>query len=92
MVVARTGPIAPPKLRNIVFMPNPTAVLSLGTETEIMLTMGIIIETTPTSEPQHPTQVECGSAVEYDNDKPTMLIEAPRISMAWVLSLSRVCP
>ena len=50
MVVARTGPMAPPRFLSIVFIPNPTAVFSLGTEIEIMFTIGMIIETTPTSE------------------------------------------
>ena len=49
MVVARTGPMAPPRFLSIVFIPKPTAVLSLGTETEIMFTIGIISDTTPTS-------------------------------------------
>jgi hypothetical protein len=50
IVVARTGPIAPPRFRSMVFIPRPTVMFSLGSEMEIMLTMGIIMETTPTSE------------------------------------------
>ena len=76
--------MAPPRFRSMVFIPRPTAVLSLGSDTEIMFTMGIIIETTPTSE----TATSIVSSVvvvrlKVKSSRPMMLIDAPRISIGF---------
>jgi hypothetical protein len=61
-----------------VLIPNPTAVFSLGNETEIMLTIGIIKDTKPT----RPIATSIVKAVVVDllkmnSNKPTMLTDAP---------------
>ncbi len=76
----------------MVFIPKPTAVLSLGTETEIMFTMGIIMETTPTREMA--TSIVKSNVVPRLNRKsntPTMLIYEPKTRMGLARSLLRVC-
>src|SRR5208282_1794496 len=49
MAVATTGPMAPPRFLSMVLIPRPTAVDCLGSDIVTMLTIGIIMQTTPMS-------------------------------------------
>ena len=75
IVVARTGPIAPPRFLSMLFRPSPTVVLSGGMDTEIMLTIGIIMAITP-------TKAKAESIVRSKtDDRFTMNIPNPSIMM-----------
>jgi hypothetical protein len=63
IVVARIGPIAPPTFLSIVFKPSPVVLLSGGTETEIMLTIGLIIAIAA-----HDEEIKQSLKSEYEKD------------------------